>query len=144
MSNLNRAIALASEAHVGQLDKSRQPYILHPLRLMMRLESQEERIVAVLHDVVEDCGVSFEALRDMGFSDAVLVALDHLTHRPDESYDDYIGRIAAHPLARRVKIVDLEDNMDVRRLPAPLLDQDWTRLQKYHRIWSYLRSLENG
>ncbi|MBF0417366.1 MAG: GTP pyrophosphokinase [Magnetococcales bacterium] len=144
MSTLDRAIALAAEAHLGQLDKARQPYILHPLRLMMRLETDEERIIAVLHDVIEDCGVDLESLRALGFSDPVLETLDRLTHRPEESYDDYIGRIANHPLARRVKIVDLEDNMDVRRLPPPLIEYDWARLQKYHRIWSYLRSLENG
>lgn len=144
MATLDRAIALAAEVHLGQLDKARQPYILHPLRLMMRLETQEERIVAVLHDVIEDCGVEFETLRSMGFSETVLEALDCLTHRPEESYDDYIARIAHQPLARRVKIIDLEDNMDVRRLPQPLIEPDWARLQKYHRIWARLRSLENG
>ncbi|MEO5346532.1 MAG: GTP pyrophosphokinase [Magnetococcus sp. YQC-9] len=144
MATLDRAIALAAEAHLGQLDKSRQPYILHPLRMMMRFESNEERIVAVLHDVVEDCGVSFDSLREMGFPDVVLEALERLTHHPKEPYEAYIARIAPHPLARQIKIADLEDNMDVRRLPPPLNANDWERLQKYHRFWSQLRALEMG
>ncbi|MBF0192658.1 MAG: GTP pyrophosphokinase [Magnetococcales bacterium] len=140
MATLDQAIALASQAHLGQKDKSGCPYILHPLRIMMRLEQDEERMVAVLHDVVEDTGITFARLQEMGFSETVLEALDHLTHRPDESYEAYIERIAPHPLARRVKLLDLEDNMDIRRLASPMTERDQARLQKYQRSWERLRA----
>ncbi|MBF0628474.1 MAG: GTP pyrophosphokinase [Magnetococcales bacterium] len=145
MATLDRAIAVAVKAHRGQMDKSGRPYILHPLRIMMRLEQDEERMVAVLHDVVEDTAVTFAKLRKMGFSERVLEALDRLTHRPEERYEDYIERIAGHPLARRVKLFDLEDNMDMRRLSNPMSERDWARLQKYRHAWGKLRarSVEN-
>lgn len=141
MATLDQAIAVAAKAHLGQMDKSGHPYILHPLRIMMRLEHEEERMVAVLHDVVEDTRITLVKLRKMGFSELVLEALDRLTHRPDESYEDYIDRIAGHPLARRVKLLDLEDNMDIRRLANPMTERDLARLQKYRRAWGKLRSI---
>ncbi|MBF0213081.1 MAG: GTP pyrophosphokinase [Magnetococcales bacterium] len=142
MATLDQAIALAAQAHLGQVDKSGCAYILHPLRIMMRLEHDEERMVAVLHDVIEDTEVTFDMLRGMGFSKTVLEALDCLTHRHGESYEAYIERIAAHPMARRVKMLDLEDNMDIRRLARPMTDRDQARLQKYQRAWGRLRTCD--
>ncbi|MBF0178798.1 MAG: bifunctional (p)ppGpp synthetase/guanosine-3',5'-bis(diphosphate) 3'-pyrophosphohydrolase [Magnetococcales bacterium] len=141
MATLEAAIALAVTAHKGQVDKVGQPYILHPLRLMLRLDEEEERIVAVLHDVVEDTDVTLDDLRAMGFSPMVIDALDRLTHRPEESYDDYLQKILPHPLARKVKLLDLEDNMDIRRLDHQCLESDWIRLKKYRTAWARLRGL---
>ncbi len=137
---LEKAVALAVEAHKGQLDKSGQTYILHPLRLMLQMDSEAEMITAVLHDVVEDSPWELEHLREMGFSDEVLEALALLTHDTAAlSYDNYIQRIKGNPLARRVKLADLSHNLDIRRLPAPLSMKDMGRLAKYRGAWESLR-----
>lgn len=141
MATLETAIAVAVQAHQGQLDKAGVPYILHPLRLMLQLEDDEERIIAVLHDVVEDTMVTFDHLRQMGFSSAVLEVLEYLTHRPEDSYEEYIQKIQTHPVASKIKLLDLEDNMDIRRLNHQCRDQDWLRLQKYRMAWSVLKGL---
>ena len=108
MSTLERAVAIAAEAHAGQVDKAGAPYLLHPLRVMLALTSNEERIVAVLHDVCEDCpGWSFERLRSEGFSDRILAALDSVTKREGEAYSDFVGRAAANAIGRNVKLADL-------------------------------------
>lgn len=140
MATLERALFLAVTAHKGQVDKAGMPYILHPLRVMLRLETEEERVVAVLHDTVEDTSLTLEALRQEGFSELVLTALDHLTHRAEHSYEAYIQRLQENPLAVRIKLLDLEDNMDIRRLPSQLSDKDWQRLQKYRYFWSVLQA----
>ena len=135
--NLDDAIALAVEAHRGVLDKSGQPYILHPLRVMFRCHGETERIVAVLHDVVEDTGRTFDDLRKLGFSEGVIAALDCVTKREGENYELFVDRAAANPVARAVKIADIEDNMDVRRLPT-VGQKDWERLTKYLAAWRRL------
>ena len=130
--NLARAIEIAVEGHAGQTDKAGAPYILHPLRVMLSLETESERIVGVLHDVVEDCpGWTFERLRDEGFSPEVLEALAAVTKvSEDEDYPSFIARAAINPIARAVKRADLMDNLDVRRLPI-LTEKDSRRLNKY-------------
>jgi len=138
MSTLEDAIALAVQAHRGQRDKAGQPYVLHPLRLMLKLETEEERTVAVLHDVVEDTPWTLEKLREAGYSEPVLRALDHLTKREGESYEAFIERLRPDALARRVKLADLEDNMDVRRLTA-VTARDTERLARYRAAWARLR-----
>ncbi|QNM96441.1 HD domain-containing protein [Chitinimonas koreensis] len=132
MSTLEHAIALAARAHAGQVDKAGAPYILHPLRLMLTLGHNDERIVAVLHDVVEDCGWTAEALRAEGFSAAVVAAVEAVTRRDGESYEDFVLRAAADPLARRVKLADLRDNCDLGRIAAPT-ERDLERVAKYRR-----------
>ena len=129
---------IAATAHAGQIDKTGAPYILHPLRMMMRLEATEAKIVAVLHDVVEDTEWTFEALATEGFSPAVLRALDCVTKREGEDYQTFVQRSAADPLARQVKLMDLEDNMNLLRLEA-VQDKDLERLRKYHQAWLLLR-----
>jgi (p)ppGpp synthase/HD superfamily hydrolase len=141
MSTLERAILLAVKAHDGRRDKAGAPYVLHPLRLMLRMPSHAARIVAVLHDVVEDSDFSLEDLRRQGFSEDILDAVACLTRIPGEPYEESIGRAGGHPLARLVKIADLEDNMDVRRL-ANLGEKDMERLARYHRNWLRLRGEE--
>ncbi|MCY1075055.1 GTP pyrophosphokinase [Archangium lansingense] len=138
MPTLEDAIALAVEAHRGQRDKAGQTYILHPLRVMMRLETETERMVAILHDVVEDSPWTLERLRELGYPEEVLGALDCLTKREGETYEAFIERVLPHPLARRVKRADLEDNMDVRRLPA-VTAKDAERLARYRAAWARLQ-----
>ncbi len=140
MSNLARAIALAAEAHIGQLDKSGAPYILHPIRVMLRMSSEVEMIVAILHDVVEDTPWTFDLLRAEGFSEDVLVALDGVTRRAEETYQEFAARAKTNPTSRQVKIADLEDNMDLKRLGESLTDHTVERLRRYQSAWHFLRA----
>jgi (p)ppGpp synthase/HD superfamily hydrolase len=140
MPTLEHAIALAVEAHRGQVDKSGQPYILHPLRIMFRLENEVERIVGVLHDLIEDTAYTFEDLRRLGYPEEVLTALEKVTRRTDESYEEFVARSLSHPVSRRVKLADLEDNMDLRRIRGELTQQDFDRLKRYQRAWEQLQS----
>jgi (p)ppGpp synthase/HD superfamily hydrolase len=142
VSTLERAIAIAAQAHAGQVDKAGAPYVLHPLRMMLQLASNDERIVAVLHDVCEDCpGWSFERLRDEGFAPQVIAALDAVTRRDDETYEDFVRRAAADPIGRSVKLVDLRDNSDLSRIAAPT-ERDFERLEKYRRAIMIIERLE--
>jgi (p)ppGpp synthase/HD superfamily hydrolase len=138
VSQLERAIEIAISAHRGALDKARRPYILHPLSLMLRFRDLDAMIAAVLHDTVEDSDLTIEELRDEGFSHTVIAAVDTLTRRESESYDAFISRVSSDPIARRVKLADLEHNMDLRRL-GTLSPADVERLEKYHRAWRELR-----
>lgn len=138
---LEDAILLAVQAHKGQRDKTGQPYILHPLRVMFRLATEAERIVGVLHDVIEDTKYTPDDLRQMGYSEEVLVALDGVTKREGESYEDFALRAKANPISRRVKLADLEDNMDVRRLPG-VTAKDAERLDRYRKAWAVLQGIE--
>jgi (p)ppGpp synthase/HD superfamily hydrolase len=137
MATLEKAILIAAQAHMGQRDKGGAPYILHPLRMMMRMESEAAMIAAVLHDVVEDSGWTLEQLRGEGFSEEVLLAVDCLTRRDGEGYDEFVVRAQANPIARRVKIADLEDNMNVKRL-GKITAKDLARIEEYHRAWRAL------
>src|SRR5688500_12273855 len=107
MPTLEDAIALAVEAHRGQREQAGQPYILHVVRVVFRLEIDVERNVAVLHDVVEDTGRSFADLRRLGYCEEVLAALDCVTKREGEGYEQFVERAASNPIARRVKLADL-------------------------------------
>ena len=127
---LNKAIEIANRVHTGQFDKGGEPYILHPLRVMLSLNNEVERICAVLHDVVEDSELSFEDLRSEGFSEEILNVIDCLTKRPIESYEDFIDRIIGNETACRVKLADLCDNMNVSRIKDPS-EKDKERLIKY-------------
>lgn len=137
MSTLDRAIVIATAAHGGQVDKAGAPYILHPLRVMLRLRTAEERIVGMLHDVVEDSAWTLESLRAEGFSEAVLRGIDAVTRREGESYEDFVLRAGRDPLGRPVKLADLEDNCDLSRLPAPT-EQDQARVARYRRAIALL------
>jgi (p)ppGpp synthase/HD superfamily hydrolase len=138
MPTLEDAIALAVEAHRGQVDKGGQPYILHPLRVMLTLESDMERIVAVLHDVVEDTEYSLDRLRALNYPSEALEALECLTRREGESYEAFIQRIKPDPVARQVKLADLKDNMNIVRLHS-LSQKDFERIARYRNAWSVLR-----
>ena len=127
---LERAVKLAEKAHQGQLDKGGQPYILHARRVMEKCETEKEKITAILHDVMEDSSYTLDDLRKEGFSEEILAALLCLTRGEGEDYMRYIERVCKNPLAVRVKYADLEDNMDLRRIPEPT-EQDFARQEKY-------------
>jgi len=132
ISTLTKAITLAALHHDGQTDKGGNPYILHPLRLMLQAVTDEERIVALLHDIVEDTPITLDDLQAEGFSSTIIAAIDCLTKRPIEPYEQFIKRIKGNDLARRVKILDLEDNSDLTRIDSPS-DEDHRRLEKYRK-----------
>ncbi len=118
-------------AHEGQVDKGGEPYVLHPVRVMMRVRSPEARVAALLHDVLEDSSLSLEDLHREGFSPPVLKAVQCLTRRAGETYLQFINRVKEDALAREVKIADLEDNLNVGRM-AHLTGEDLLRVKKYH------------
>lgn len=128
---VDRAIALACEAHAGQIDKGGKPYILHPLRVMLRLKDEDAQIAAVLHDTVEDCGLELGLIR-YRFGALVADAVDALTRREGESYGAFLGRCADNPLALRVKLEDIEDNLNLDRLGREPTIDDARRCRKYH------------
>ena len=132
--NLERAIEIAVSAHKGVFDKGGNPYILHPLRVMMLLTTKDEQIVGVLHDVVEDSeDWDFDKLKAEGFSDTVLDSLRSVTKfSEDEDYDAFIQRGLDNSIGRAVKIADIKDNLDVTRI-GELKDKDLKRLNKYKR-----------
>jgi (p)ppGpp synthase/HD superfamily hydrolase len=138
MSTLERAIEIATEAHRGQFDKAGNDYIGHPLRVMSAGKTTEEKIVGVLHDVVEDTDWTFERLAAEGFSAEVIGALRCVTKLSEnEPYDKFIARVKENPLAVAVKLNDLSDNMDIRRLPY-ISDKDVKRLKKYLKAYKQL------
>lgn len=134
MPTIEDAVVFAAEAHRGQVDRAGHPYILHPLRLMCNVESDTERIIAVLHDVIEDTDYTLDDLRQRGYSEEIVEAVDCLSRRDDETYEEFIQRIKPNRLARRVKLADLRDNMDIRRLGL-LQEKDLERLQRYQNAW---------
>lgn len=112
MANLSKALCLAAVAHQDQKDRYGAPFILHPLRVMMRLSDDNERIVALLHDVVEKTPCTYAELREQGFSDEVISAIECLTKQRNEPYLEYIKRASKNPLAQKVKEADLQDHLD--------------------------------
>lgn len=139
-NSLGEAIAIAAEAHLGQTDKAGEDYILHPLSVMRLVApDRDAMIVAVLHDVLEDVKPALKRLEvryriQDSFKPVIFDALLALTHEANEAYDQYIERVAAHYLARKVKIADLTHNMDPRRIPAyQIVDKDFARWDKYRR-----------
>jgi (p)ppGpp synthase/HD superfamily hydrolase len=140
----DRALQLAIDAHRGQTDKYDQPYMLHVLGVMGRCRTIEEKIVALLHDVVEDTDHTFEDLQQLGISERIITAVELLTRRRGETYDHFVERIAPNALARAVKLADLEDNMDVRRSTREMKQKDAERMEKYRKAWQKLAGLHVG
>lgn len=139
MSNLENAIELAVKAHRGQKNKkSGETYILHPLRVMMAMDTEEEQIVAVLHDVLEDTDTTEHDLFKIGFSDRVIEAIKSVTRRENESYMEFINRANENEIGRKVKIADLKDNMNWDRILEPT-EKDVQRMQKYQKAYYELR-----
>ena len=134
-----RAALIAAEAHLGQFDKAGAPYIYHPMQLAVSTRAADERVVALLHDVLEDTPWTLDALAREGFGASTLRALDALTRRSEESYEAFIARIARDRLASRVKLLDLAHNSDVSRLPGPPSDADHARLERYRAATATLQ-----
>ena len=140
MATLERAIAIAAEAHTGQVDKAGVPYILHPMRVMLRVTSIEEQITAVLHDVVEDTTITLDMLLAEGFSREVVRAVDALTKRSGETYEAFVARAAMDPIGRSVKLADLAENSDLTRIQSPTT-KDIERVEKYRRAITQINGL---
>jgi (p)ppGpp synthase/HD superfamily hydrolase len=140
--NLAKAIELAARAHVAQRDKQNgEPYVMHPLRLMNKMKSDEAKIAAVLHDVVEDTPVTEDDLRSMGFAENVIAAVLNLSRRQDETYADFILRAKRDPIAREVKLADIEDNSNLPRalLRNDRVESDLRRMNKYILSYKFLQ-----
>lgn len=133
----DKALQFAVRAHKGQKDKAGHDYILHPIRVSERCDDPRAKIVALLHDTIEDTDVTADYLREEGFTEEIVEAVLAVTRREGEEYDDYVRRAAQNELGRMVKRADLEDNMVIRRLPE-LTDRDVERLRKYLRAWQYI------
>jgi (p)ppGpp synthase/HD superfamily hydrolase len=137
---LHKAIKIADKAHRKQTDKFYAPYIGHVMRVMNAGKTLDEKIVGVLHDVIEDCPeISLEDLRGEGFSEEVIFAINCLTKTSDfMDYDTFIKKIEESPLAISVKINDLKDNMNLTRFTSLLTERDLKRLNKYLKAYLYL------
>lgn len=132
------AIKMAVDAHGSTINKDGTPYILHPIRLMMRANGYAEQIVSILHDTIEDTPLTLEDLRNAGFPEELVTAVGAVTKREGEDYEAFIERIALDPLATRVKLLDLYDNIDATRLPE-LSEKDLARIARYHRAIQRLK-----
>lgn len=141
MPTIERAIEIAATAHAGQRDKAGQPYIFHPLRVMLRVDGAHEQMAAVLHDVVEDTSVTLDNLAQEGFPSEVLRAITALTKLPGETRLEAAARAAADPVARKVKLADNAENMDLSRIPNPT-DKDYARCREYEEVRALLLAAE--
>lgn len=135
---VNLAYEICLNSHAGQVDKAGMPYHLHPERVAARCSTDAETIVALLHDTIEDTEVSTEDLLSKGFSQEIVDAILSVTKRKGENYEDFVARAKQNPIGRIVKIHDLEDNMDIRRLDT-LSDESVARLRKYLKAYHFLK-----
>lgn len=135
--DLNKAMVVAAIVHDGQRDKGGEHYLLHPLHVMAKLRTLSEKIVALLHDAVEDSDLTVDDLRGLGFDDEICEAVEAITKKEGEDYGSYVGRVKANAIARSVKLADLEHNMDLLRLPR-LTEADFSRLGKYKKTHAEL------
>lgn len=136
----DHALQIAIHAHRGQKDKSGREYIMHPIRVAERCKDPRAKVVALLHDTIEDTEVTPDTLQEEGFPQEIISAVLSVTRQEDETYDAFVRRASENPIGREVKIADLEDNMDVRRLKE-IKNEDVARLQKYLRAWQYLTKI---
>lgn len=142
MSTLEKAIALAATQHAGQLDKGGQPYILHPLRLMLQFSNPTLQIIAVLHDILEDTSTTAKDLEALGFSAEIIQAIQALTKQIGESRLETVKRTVLNPLATQVKYVDVLDNMNLSRINNPTA-RDFARLEEYKEVLEILKQAKN-
>ena len=135
---LSKALSIATKAHEGQTDKAGAPYIFHPIRVANKCFTDDERIVALLHDTIEDTDVTPDHLLSEGFPRNIVEAILSVTRNDDECYDEFVKRSRLNPVGRQVKLHDLEDNMDITRLNE-LTEKDIVRLNKYLKAYRYLK-----
>lgn len=143
MSLINKADWIASRAHSGQLDKGGEPYMIHVLSVMARVRTEDQKIIAALHDVLEDAPEYENEILKVGFSSNVISGLKAITKKKHEKYMDYIERVIEHEDATLVKIEDLSVNLDVLRLNRELTPEDLPRLNKYIKACDYLLDTSN-
>lgn len=138
---LDKMLVIATNAHAGQFDRGGNPYILHPLRVMSYLKSDDEELmcIALAHDVIEDTSVTYKDLRDAGFSERVIAGIRALTKQPGQTYDEYKEGVFANEDAMRVKMSDLRHNTDIRRLKG-VTEKDIARMAKYHQFYMELKA----
>lgn len=139
MKLIEKALEIALRAYAGKTDKAGQEYILHPLRVMGKMKTDEEMSVALLHDVIEDSDITAQELLAEGIPTDVIEAVLSLTKHQNEPYQDFIARVKKNKLATKIKIADIEDNLNVLRL-ASLDKDDLARVQKYHAAWQLLNN----
>ena len=138
MKLIETSLHIALRAYAGKTDKAGREYILHPLRVMAKMETDLERSAALLHDVIEDSEITAEDLLAAGIPAEVVEAVQFLTKRENEEYQDFVARAKKNKLAANVKIADIEDNIDVLRLTS-LDERDLARIKKYHSAWRFLK-----
>lgn len=139
---LGKAVRLAAKVHQGQLDRFDQPFLLHVLRVATKGRDAEEQVLGALHDVLERSELTMADLRERGYPEKLLVALDHITRRSNEDYETYIDRVALNSLALRVKVHDLADKMDLRNV-AELNEADLRRYNKQMAAYKKLKRLSS-
>lgn len=135
------ALKLCFEAHKDQIDKSGMPYVFHPFHLAEQMTDEETTIVALLHDVVEDTDYTIDNLREMGFGEKILEAIELMTHDDNIPYMDYVVQIKTNPIAKAVKLADLRHNSDITRLDT-ITNKDKSRVDKYLKAIEILESDE--
>lgn len=142
---LGKVLVLATNAHAGQFDRGGNPYILHPLKVMHYLKSDDEELqcMALLHDVIEDTKTTWKDLEEIGCTPRIIAAVRALTKMPGQSYDEYKELVFKNPDAMRVKMADLRHNTDIRRLKG-ISQKDVDRLAKYNRFFLELQAKING
>lgn len=139
--NLNKMIVLVTTEFDGIYDKGGVPYVLHCLKVMHYLKSDDDELqqIAVGHDLIEDRkNVTYKMLRDMGFSERVIEGIRCLTKMPGESEEEYLAKVLSNPDAIRVKLADLRHNSDIRRLKG-VTAKDLARIEKYHKMYMILK-----
>ncbi len=139
MSTLNVAVKMAQDAHIKQVRFDGSPYILHLFRVMSKQKTETCRIIAMLHDIVEDTPVGIQDLKNAGFDKEILDAVSLLTRDDSIDYDVYIKtKVCTNKNAIQVKMADIEDNLNILEIPE-LKMKDFERLIKYHRCWWILK-----
>ena len=138
---LGTMLVIATNAHAGQFDRGGAPYILHPLKVMHYLKSDDEELMcmALGHDVIEDTSVTYRDLRDAGISERVVAGIRALTKLPGQTYEEYKAGVFASEDAMRVKLADLRHNTDIRRLKG-VTEKDIARMSKYHMFYMEIKS----
>lgn len=136
--NIEKALKIAYKAHENQFDKGGEPYINHPLHIAKMLNCEDEIITALLHDVMEDTNITKKDLIDFGFNENVINALSCLTRKRNEDYFSYINKIKSNILAKKIKILDLEHNLDIKRL-SKITNKDLQRIEKYKKALAILK-----
>jgi (p)ppGpp synthase/HD superfamily hydrolase len=138
MKLIEKSLQIALRAYTGKTDKAGREYILHPLRVMAKMKTDLEMSAALLHDVIEDSDITAEQLLIEGIPSEVMEAIQYLSKNEGEEYQDFVARAKRNKIAAKVKITDIEDNLDVLRLSS-LEEADFARIQKYHTAWRFLK-----